>query len=281
VAKHSAAPARHNGSPIHRQLDGDLRRGKRNGVVRTIDLTCGHCERVFTVRIAARDQKYCSRSCGVAATRNGAKNFADRVAPLGAGYRCGSLVVLSEEIRGRHRVALCRCDCGVTKEVSADAIRAGRQRSCGCARTVHGMSGTPEYRTWANLIDRCTNPCSKSYDRYGGRGIRVCDRWRASFEAFLADVGPRPSAKHSIDRYPDNDGHYEPGNVRWATRTEQQRNTSRARLSASQVAEIKRAILSGERDSAIARRYGVGQGSVLSIRRGRSWRDVEPAKESA
>jgi hypothetical protein len=79
------------------------------------------------------------------------------------------------------------------------------------------------------MLQRCSNPNAKNYSRYGGRGISVCAEWAASFERFLSDVGPCPSSDHSIDRI-DNDGGYEPGNVRWATRVEQMRNTSRADL---------------------------------------------------
>ena len=99
-------------------------------------------------------------------------------------------------------------------------------------RHGHASNGmrTPEYKAWENMIDRCTNPKNSSYRRYGGRGIKVWPAWRASFEAFFAAVGPRPSSDHSLDRFPDNDGNYVPGNVRWATKSEQQKNTSRARL---------------------------------------------------
>lgn len=82
---------------------------------------------------------------------------------------------------------------------------------------------SPEYTAWQQMRDRCTNAKSKNYPYYGGRGIKVCGRWSESFEAFLADVGRRPSDGHTLDRK-DSNGHYEPGNVRWATRAEQSRN---------------------------------------------------------
>lgn len=87
---------------------------------------------------------------------------------------------------------------------------------------------TPEYRAWEAMRQRCLNPNNPKYPRYGGRGIKVCPRWR-SFIGFLADMGKRPSAQHSLDRK-DNDGNYEPDNCRWATRLEQDLNTSRSRL---------------------------------------------------
>lgn len=90
-----------------------------------------------------------------------------------------------------------------------------------CVR--HGYWNKPEYRVWAELIQRCRNPKSKQFKDYGGRGITVCDLWQKSFAAFIAEVGPRPSPTHTIDRRENNRG-YEPGNVRWATRGEQIRN---------------------------------------------------------
>jgi hypothetical protein len=95
------------------------------------------------------------------------------------------------------------------------------------ANTTHGATrgGTDaEYSAWQMMKRRCLNPRSRGYENYGGRGIAVCARWETSFEAFLADVGRRPSPDHSLDRFPDNDGDYEPGNVRWATSKEQCRN---------------------------------------------------------
>ena len=89
---------------------------------------------------------------------------------------------------------------------------------------MHNASNTPEYRTWAGMKNRCLNPNNPRYKSYGGRGISVCSEWIESFSAFLSHVGLKPSPLHSIDRI-NNDGNYEPGNVRWATAKEQARNT--------------------------------------------------------
>ena len=133
----------------------------------------------------------------------------------------------------------CRCDCGTVKEVQQYNLSAGQSPSCGCLskermramRTTHGETigekgergRTKEYRAWSHIKSRCYNPKVPCYPRYGGRGIRVCDEWLGSFTAFLRNVGRAPSPKHSIDRV-DNARGYEPGNVRWATATEQSRN---------------------------------------------------------
>ena len=141
---------------------------------------------------------------------------------------------------GKYHTVWCRCDCGTEQEVRESHLRAGASKSCGCsnrAPLTHGMAGrlddkgarVPEYRTWGHIIQRCTNPNHPGFRGYGARGITVCDRWRESFAAFYEDMGPRPSSKHSIDRI-DNDGGYEPGNCRWATKKTQSRNTSTNRL---------------------------------------------------
>lgn len=136
-----------------------------------------------------------------------------------------------------HLQWLCACDCGGSATAQASRLRNGHTRSCGCLdrektaeravirNTTHNESYSDEYRTWAGMLSRCQTKVGRVYQDYGARNIRVCERWASSFENFLADVGRRPSPKHSIDRFPDNDGNYEPGNVRWATREQQMRNT--------------------------------------------------------
>jgi hypothetical protein len=133
-----------------------------------------------------------------------------------------------------------RCDCGTEKAILFTNVISGRTKSCGClhkeilaanqrlftehtART-HGMSGTPEYSAWTHMIDRCTNENCQKWADYGGRGITICEAWRTDFAAFFAYMGLRPSPRHSLDRFPNNDGNYEPGNVRWATSKEQAMN---------------------------------------------------------
>lgn len=135
---------------------------------------------------------------------------------------------------GRTRWA-CNCQCGGTAVVAGKKLNNGHTQSCGCllkeharknaakSRT-HGQTKTATYQAWRGMRDRCENPSNSSYKNYGGRGIKVCQRWLESFENFFADMGARPTAKHSLDRFPDQDGDYEPKNCRWATWTEQQRN---------------------------------------------------------
>lgn len=126
---------------------------------------------------------------------------------------------------------LCLCVCGAEKAVSGIHLTGGKSKSCGCVRPhgeehpryKHGQSGSPMFVLWMGMINRCANP---AYHNHHGKGIKVCERWH-DFSAFVADVGPRPSPQHSLDRWPDATGDYEPSNCRWATAKEQMRNMSR------------------------------------------------------
>ena len=155
------------------------------------------------------------------------------------GRNFGRLRVLAFSHRVRMRVYwTCRCECGTERSFAADRIRVGKTVSCGCfaretarrilqVRRLKEAGRKPSYprerRIRQGIIGRCHNPRSDHFPKYGGRGITVCDRWRQSFDNFLADLGPAPSPEHSLDRV-DNDRGYEPGNCRWATRGEQARN---------------------------------------------------------
>lgn len=152
--------------------------------------------------------------------------------PIKPGARFGQLTVTA--FAGVHATRgsawRVKCSCGVRKVVLGANLRGGT-RSCGClvAKTnsrihrKHGASHTDVYYIWQGLIRRCTDPKAATYRYYGGRGIRVCESWRHSFSSFLDHIGERPSASHSVDRK-DVNGHYEPGNVRWATDSEQREN---------------------------------------------------------
>ncbi len=148
------------------------------------------------------------------------------------GLTSGRLVVtaLSDRVYGSSRYWWCLCTCGNRVEVRDSCLTTAKTKSCGCitkeilsARNYkHGMGNTPAAAVWRAMIARCHAPQSRTYHYYGGRGISVCERWRSSFEDFLADMGECP-ANHQLDRI-DNNGDYCPENCHWVTCKENQRN---------------------------------------------------------
>ena len=139
-----------------------------------------------------------------------------------------------ERVFGRKTTAFkCRCQCGKIAVVCSQHLREGRSKSCGCQRPgglkTHGRSKTAEHQIWSQMKARCLNQRSANWPSYGGRGITICDEWRNSFEQFMSDMGPRPSKRHSVDRI-DNGRGYSPDNCRWATLTQQARNTRSNRM---------------------------------------------------
>jgi len=144
------------------------------------------------------------------------------------GNSYGRLVVIKrDDSTKKYTKWFCLCNCGNTKSIRGDALKSGVTKSCGClnvtSHQTHKMTKTTEYIAWHSMKSRCYNESYKGFDHYGKRGITVCSRWLNSFENFYADMGEKPTPKHSLDRI-NNDGGYSPENCKWSTYSEQNRN---------------------------------------------------------
>ena len=222
------------------------------------------------------------------------------------GRKFGNLLVVRKtgEMRHRHFMWECLCDCGEIKSVRADSLTSGRVGSCGCSRRRsmgHSFCDgkeTSTYRTYRSMLRRCTNPKDAGYKWYGGRGIKVCDRWlhgengKRGFACFLEDMGEKPDwADGGIDRI-DNDGNYEPNNCRWATikqqfekrvRTVNYKNppiyigerNPQARLSEKDVITIIGMLRSGRYSHRkISGIYDCSKTTIGNIAHGKTWKHI-------
>lgn len=205
---------------------GHAGRGRKGHQLWLCRCECGNEKVVFATALSQGKTK----SCGCLMS-----DKAKATERAAVGSRLGGLTVVEVVSRdSKSLMVRCLCQCGSEAIVNYFDLKSKGGATCGCfhwART-HDMSGTPEYMAWGHMINRCHNPSDKSWGDYGARGVAVCEEWRGpgGFERFYQCIGKRPTKNHSLDRYPNNNGNYEPGNVRWATRAQQGRNKRSNRL---------------------------------------------------
>jgi len=166
----------------------------------------------------------------------------------------------------------CLCDCGNICNVKSTSLRLGRTKSCGCLRkegiTTHGLTYHPLYKIWECIIQRCENSNNIAYNRYGARGIKICDEWRNNPKTFIEwALANGWEEELTIDRWPNNNGNYEPGNVRFATALEQANNTRHLKLfiAYGPCGQVEIA----KNQSAFARKWGLGPSNISACMRGK------------
>ncbi len=197
------------------------------------------------------------------------------------GKRFGRLIVKSGFQDGKRYRLNCICDCGKETSPRMDSVLSGLCISCGCmvnafnrnGATIDGKKQTAEYRTWVKMRSRCNDPNDKAYHRYGGRGIKVCDRW-SKFVNFISDMGERPDG-HSIERI-NNDQGYSPENCKWATHIEQSRNKRTSVYSEMQARVVLGMLEKGFRGIHVSKLTGIDEGTIANIKNGYSWPNCEP-----
>ena len=189
------------------------------------------------------------------------------------GMKIGNLTVIKRiDALSKHGQAQwrCRCQCGALTTVLGANLRTQQTKSCGCQRGVrHGYSKTLAYSAWCSMKTRCTNKHASSYRYYGGRGIRICDEWKADFVAFFLDMGERP-AGFTLDRINPN-GNYEPANCRWINKSDQSRFKRTTKLSWADVTAIHAAHSIDDDTKTIANRFGVSVSTIRQVIRKKIW----------
>ncbi|MCK5245023.1 MAG: hypothetical protein KAJ90_07110 [Desulfobacterales bacterium] len=185
------------------------------------------------------------------------------------------LVIEQAENKGEKIAWRCRCDCGKETVTTTGYLLDGTTSSCGCLRIKHMGVGTRIYRTWKGIRNRCKYPSFPGWQYYGGKGVRVCDEWTNSFEAFRdwsMENGYGPELQ--IDRI-DSSGDYCPENCRWVTALVNMRNRDVVILDEEKVFDLKRKFENGETKGSLAEHYGVNESTVSDALSGRTWKDVE------
>ncbi|CAB4174487.1 hypothetical protein UFOVP1138_64 [uncultured Caudovirales phage] len=148
---------------------------------------------------------------------------------ISIGSAFGKLTVIEQEGVSANGALMwkCCCECGSVKLYRSGRLRSGYSTGCGCSKgnnlKTHGLGKPPEYMVWWGMKNRCNRKQDKQYKNYGGRGIKVCERWENSFSSFIEDMGKRPFEKAQINRI-NNNGNYEPSNCEWTTQSENQKN---------------------------------------------------------
>ena len=193
------------------------------------------------------------------------------------GQRFGKLTVIKKiENKKNYYGAmwLCHCDCGNTTEVTTSSLKKNSTKSCGCLILKNGYRKLPEYSVWAGMKNRCYYKNSIDYSNYGGRGIKVCDRWKNSFENFYKDMGSRPDNTYMLDRK-DNDDNYEPSNCKWSTPQEQAQNRRNNDFTKEIVEEIKIKYNNGQTVSQLSQEYNIEKYNIYEVISERTWDNIK------